>query len=59
MKRPGGLITFFKTGPFAWNGLLAFWVPLVIFFVWFLVMFVALLKTIREQESAPPKIESA
>ena len=56
---PGGLITFFKTGPFAWNGLLAFWVPLVIFFVWFLVMFVALLKTIREQESAPPKIESA
>ena len=52
---PGGLITFFKTGPFAWNGLLAFWVPLVIFFAWFLVMFVALLKSIREQKAALQK----
>ncbi|HAD08622.1 MAG TPA: hypothetical protein DCF62_04000 [Porticoccaceae bacterium] len=46
---PGGLITFFKTGPFAWDGILAFWLPLVIFFAWFLVMFVVLLQTIRRQ----------
>lgn len=44
---PGGLITFFKAGPFAWNGLLAFWLPLIIFFAWFLVMFLALLKAIK------------
>jgi hypothetical protein len=44
---PGGLITFFKTGPFAWNGLLAFWVPVAVFLLWFVVMFIALLKAIR------------
>jgi hypothetical protein len=49
---PGGLITFFKTGPFAWDGLLAFWVPLLIFFLWFFVMFAALLKTINQQKVA-------
>ena len=46
---PGGLITFFKTGPFAWDGILAFWLPVVVFFGWFLVMFQALLKTIKQQ----------
>ncbi|MBV1930997.1 MAG: hypothetical protein KUG71_04705 [Porticoccaceae bacterium] len=46
---PGGLITFFKTGPFAWDGILAFWLPLVIFFAWFLVMFQMLLKNIKQQ----------
>ena len=45
----GGLITFFKTGPFAWNGLLAFWVAAVVFAAWFLVMVVMLLKAINQQ----------
>lgn len=35
---PGGLITFFKTGPLAWNGLLAFWLAATVFGTWFLVM---------------------
>jgi hypothetical protein len=46
---PGGLITFFKTGPFAWDGLFAFWVPLIVFFIWYLVMFVLLRKGITQQ----------
>ena len=46
---PGGLITFFKTGPFAWDGIIAFWLPLVIFFGWFLVMFQVLRKNIKQQ----------
>jgi len=46
---PGGLLTFFKTGPFAWNGLFVFWVPLVIFFIWYLVMFALLRKCIITQ----------
>ncbi len=46
---PGGLLTFFKTGPFAWNGLLAFWVPFVVFFTWYLLMFVFLRKGVLAQ----------
>jgi hypothetical protein len=33
---PGGLCVFTKTGPLAWNGLLAWWVLLVAFAVWVL-----------------------
>jgi hypothetical protein len=36
---PGALAVFFKQGPFAWNGLLAFWLPASVFGSWFLVMF--------------------
>jgi hypothetical protein len=50
---PGGMITFFKTGPFAWNGLLAFWLPATVFLVWFVVMVPVLLKAIREQAESP------
>jgi hypothetical protein len=38
LSLPGVLIPLFKIGPFAWNGLLAFWVPLVTFGVWGPVM---------------------
>jgi hypothetical protein len=38
---PGGLVTFFKHGPFAWNGLFAFWVAAAVFGSWFIVMSVA------------------
>lgn len=49
---PGGLLTFFKTGPFAWNGLFVFWVPLVVFLAWYLIMFVLLRNAIRQQAAA-------
>jgi hypothetical protein len=49
---PGGLITFFKSGPFAWNGLLAFWLPLTVFFLWYIVMFFALIRAIRQPSTA-------
>jgi hypothetical protein len=35
---PSCLLTFFKTGPFAWNGILSFWVAAGAFGAWFLVM---------------------
>jgi len=46
---PGQLLFFFKTGPFAWNGLIAFWVPVTVFFVWFVVTFYLLRSYILRQ----------
>lgn len=44
---PGAMLMFFKTGPFAWDGLIAFWVPLVATVSWFAVMFVFIRAAIR------------
>jgi hypothetical protein len=46
---PGSMIYFFKTGPFAWNGLFCFWLPLSVFGIWFFVMFPYLRKAILSQ----------
>jgi hypothetical protein len=47
---PGALIVFFKHGPFAWNGLFAWWIPLGMFTVWLILLSVMLLRAISEQE---------
>lgn len=47
---PGALIPFFKTGPFAWNGLLAFWIPVNAFFVWMIAMAFVVTKAIKRPE---------
>jgi hypothetical protein len=46
---PGGLMTFFKSGAFAWSGLLSFYVAGTVFGVWFQVMVFMLLKAIKQQ----------
>ncbi len=46
---PGALITFFKSGPFAWSGLLAFYVAGTVFAAWFFVMVTMLVKAIDQQ----------
>lgn len=48
---PAAFMTYFKVGPFAWDGLLSFWLPLVAFAIWFNVMFIAMMKAIKEQEA--------
>lgn len=50
---PGSLLPFFKTGPFAWNGLLSFWLPGTIFGVWYIVMQVLVLKAIKREPELP------
>ncbi len=46
---PGLLCTFFKTGPFAWDGFFAFYLPGGIFGAWFIIMFVMMRRAIRQQ----------
>jgi hypothetical protein len=55
---PAVVIPFFKVGPFTYRGLLAFWIPTLIYGLWALVMAYATRKAIRaeaaeEQTGAP------
>jgi len=56
---PAALIYFFKTGPFAWNGVFCFWLPLTVFSSWFMVMFVVLRKAILAQGTEAPAAPAA
>jgi hypothetical protein len=51
---PGAMLTYFKTGIMAWDGLLAFWLAAVLFFSWILVLFWATLRAINNQTSGVP-----
>jgi hypothetical protein len=58
---PGGLIYFFKDGPFAWNGVFAFWLPASVFGAWFIVTGLLFRKLTDEQpdeeQAATPQPE--
>jgi hypothetical protein len=45
------MFTFFvKTGPFAWNALFVWWIPLTIFAIWFIVMTWLMLRATSNQQ---------
>jgi hypothetical protein len=44
-----------RTGPFAWNGLFVFWIPLSIFCAWIIVASTLMLKAIGRQSRALTK----
>lgn len=46
---PGVTAIFARTGPFAWNGLLPYWIPFAFFGAWFFVMFFLLSGALRQQ----------
>lgn len=59
---PGQLIWFFKAGPFAWSGLLAFYLPFSVFALWFPLAFYLLRKAvlrIEEADLALPRTQRA
>ena len=50
---PASLTVFFKTGPFAWNGLIAVYLPLVIYSIWYNSIFYVIRKAILQQTRQP------
>jgi hypothetical protein len=48
----GSLIAFFKTGPFAFNGLFALYLPVALFFVWVVAMTVVMLRNVAGQRDS-------
>jgi hypothetical protein len=48
---PDQMLFFFKSGPFAWNGLFAFWIPLTVFGGWFFMIFYLIRRSILQEES--------
>lgn len=48
---PDDLIPFFKSGPFAWNGLFPFWIPLTTFLTWITAMYIMTARAIRNETS--------
>jgi hypothetical protein len=45
---PGPMCVFFKTGPFAWDGLFAWWIPFVVFMAWMVTMLVLVRRSIDQ-----------
>jgi hypothetical protein len=58
----GGLAVFFKTGAFAWNGLIGFYIPVTTFILWIITMTVLMHRwTVRGSvgEPEPSRAEAA
>ena len=49
---PAGIIVFTKTGPLAWNGIFALYLPLFIFFGWVVAMSVTTFQAVANQNPA-------
>lgn len=54
---PGGVITVFHDGPFAWDGVFGFWLPLTDWGIWFLITCILLMKGIKRQSAAARSAE--
>lgn len=52
LTAPGFPVALFKSGPFAWNGLLAFWIALVTAFAWIILMSVLIIRAVNKEAEA-------
>lgn len=53
----GQFMILFKTGPLAYNGVLALYWPALVFFTWLCVMSVAMIKSIKADAGVRPEVE--
>lgn len=49
---PAGVVLFFKTGPFAWNGIVGIYIPLVGYAVWMIATTIAVDRALVRQIAA-------
>jgi MFS family permease len=49
IQMPAGLLIFFKSGPFAWNGLFSLWIPAFDFFGWIIAITALTISAIRKR----------
>ncbi|GAA0607520.1 hypothetical protein GCM10009547_06810 [Sporichthya brevicatena] len=53
---PTGFIIFFKTGPFAWNGIIGLGIPMIYFFAWIMTLSFYLIRYVnRETRPTAPR----
>jgi hypothetical protein len=55
---PAGLVPLFHNGPFTWNGLFSWWIPLSVFCIWILTMTWLLLGAIKADTPAAERAEA-
>lgn len=48
------LLLFFKTGPFSQNGVLVFYIPMVVFFVWIVTFSILTVRAVNAESAAVP-----
>lgn len=56
---PAFFAMFLKTGPFAWNGLLVWWIPFATFTAWFAIMIVLTRRAVLRDEPAQSSVPAA
>ncbi len=48
---PAGIVIFFFTGPFAWNGIFVFYLPCTVFCIYYTYAFIVVYKAIKNQQA--------
>jgi hypothetical protein len=55
---PGAVLVFFQTGPFAWDGLFVFWMPVVVFSSWIFVVTWLMIRSTNAVAADRPAMEA-